>query len=1334
MRKKYISIHHMLHSSFGDFARSKGAPPTCRAVFGRSLDLARILRIGAIAMLFAIAPAAAQNSLSANWSFSSATCAANPPVGGKSGFKSCTTAVQELTRTYSSDCNPTAIASAANCTASALSASVDITATPSSEPSLWQISGCPSPDRDCNLFNSPEAACLANAASFSAGRPFFDTSVPFTTNALWCRWVVAPGPTFPGGLQVSGATFTVCPGTGGSPSPYPHETCRYGTVTSLTSTTVQASCSDPGQTPTYDATNGIRCVQPAYAVSTNLGNSCEIKGNTAVANPCNPAIGNKFQSETDYVGNGPHPLKFVRYYNSLNQGDVTAGLGPNWTHTYSRKLQFDSSTSLNTISAVRDDGRAIAFNKIGAVYKSDATFNMTLELLSGDLWRLTTTPEDEVELYDDKGKLLFIQNRNSLRQTLAYQSGQVSSVTDAFGRTLTFTRDTQKRIQSVSAPGSVTISYTYSADEKRNLVEVTYADMKKRSYHYGNSSFPNHLTGITDENLPQFATYEYDINGRVSLSQHANGAGKVTLTNDAGSGTRNVTVRHFVDALQSEDRTYVYESTLGLAVNTGVQGAACPTCGPAARTYDANGNVASRTDWNGNRTNYTYDLTRNLETSRTEGLTSGGGTTPQTRTITTQWHAVYRLPTAIAEPFRITTLVYGASNDANPGNRGSVLSRTIQATTDANGSAGFGATLTGTPRAWAYTYNANGSVLSMNGPRTDVSDITNYAYYTNSATCPGVSTTGCRGQIETITNAVGHITQITEYNAHGQPLTIVDPNGLTTTFAYDPRQRLTSRNVGGETTTYTYDNAGQLARVTLPDTSYLEYTYDNAYRLTQIADNLGNRITYTLDLAGNRTLEEVRDPSNQLAQTRSRIYNSLNRLNQEIGAASQTTAYGYDNQGNLTSIDGPLTGTGDTATNTYDALNRLATSLSPTGGGTTTYGYNGLDQLTSVSDPRSLVTSYAYDGLNNLNQQVSPDTGTTFNTYDTAGNLLTQTDAKGQVTNYAATPYDALNRVTGITYQGGITHTYTYDQGTNGKGRLTQIIEPNSTTNYVYDQKGRLTSETRVINAVSYVTTYSYDATGRMTGITYPSGRQVTYTLDFLGRIQSIATTKDSATQTVVSSVAYRPFGPTQGFTFGNGQTYSRGFDTDGRIASYTLATQSIAVGYDLASRIGFLSDTAVPANTNNYGYDNLDRLTSFTGPSTNQAFTYDGVGNRLTKTVGANTDTYIPSATSNRLATITGTNNRTYTYDNNGSTTGDSINTYAYDTRGRMVQAVSTVGTTDYKINSLGQRIRKINPQGDTIYHYDAQGRLIAESSASGEAQKEYIYLGDTPVAVIQQ
>ncbi|MBZ0171101.1 MAG: hypothetical protein K8E66_01850, partial [Phycisphaerales bacterium] len=530
-----------------------------------------------------------------------------------------------------------------------------------------------------------------------------------------------------------------------------------------------------------------------------------------------------------------------------------------------------------------------------------------------------------------------------------------------------------------------------------------------------------------------------------------------------------------------------------------------------------------------------------------------------------------------------------------------------------------------------------------------------------------------------MTNALGQVTSITAYDPHGRPLTIVDPNGLTTQLAYDARGRLLSRSVGGETTGYAYDGVGQLTQVTLPDGSSLTYTYDAAHRLTGITDSLGNRIVYTLDAMGNHTKEEVFDPMGALAQTRSRVYNSLNRLAQEIGAQNQVTQYGYDNQGNVTSVTDPL---GRVTVNAYDALNRLLRVTDP-GLGQTQYGYNVLDQLTSVTDPRNLVTSYAYDGLSNLNQQTSPDTGVTQNTYDAAGNLLTQSDAKGQMTAYA---YDALNRITQITFADGSRQSYAYDAGANGIGRLSSITETNpanqqtSLIQYSYNQQGRVSAETRTLGGIAY----GYDSFGRMSGMTYPSGRTASYGFDALGRVNQVTTAKDGQSQVVVQNVQYHPFGGVKSFTLGNGQVYSRTIDQDGRIASYTLGGTSVAIGFDAASRI-----TAIGANT--YGYDALNRLSSAILPSSNFAYSYDAVGNRLTKTTGANSDSYAYSPTSNRIATLTpfGSPPRSFIFDANGSTTDDAVNQYAYDTRGRMVQATSSVGATSYQVNALGQRIR---------------------------------------------
>jgi YD repeat-containing protein len=148
------------------------------------------------------------------------------------------------------------------------------------------------------------------------------------------------------------------------------------------------------------------------------------------------------------------------------------------------------------------------------------------------------------------------------------------------------------------------------------------------------------------------------------------------------------------------------------------------------------------------------------------------------------------------------------------------------------------------------------------------------------------------------------------------------------------------------------------------------------------------------------------------------------------------------------------------------------------------------------------------------------------------------------------------------------------------------------------------------------------------------------------------------------------------------------------------------------------------------YGYDVMDRLSSFVGTGPSQSFAYDAVGNRTSKTVGTATSNYLYSSPSNRLTEVAGI---ARTYDVNGSSLTDGANTFSYDSRGRMTRAVSSLGTTDYTVNAVGQRIRKTNPQGDTIYHYDAQGRLISETRATdGAVRKEYIYLGDIPVAII--
>src|SRR5712691_100575 len=167
------------------------------------------------------------------------------------------------------------------------------------------------------------------------------------------------------------------------------------------------------------------------------------------------------------------------------------------------------------------------------------------------------------------------------------------------------------------------------------------------------------------------------------------------------------------------------------------------------------------------------------------------------------------------------------------------------------------------------------------------------------------------------------------------------------------------------------------------------------------------------------------------------------------------------------------------------------------------------------------------------------------------------------------------------------------------------------------------------------------------------------------------------------------------------------------------------------ASRISFINDTGNAQNSNTYGYDLLDRLTSAVLPSRPFAYGYDAVGNRSSKTVSSSTDTYAYGTTSNRLASITAQAGavRSFSFDPNGSTVNDGINQYAYDARGRMVQSIGALGTTNYQVNALGQRIRKTNSTEDRVYLYDTRGRLIAETGPGGTLRREYVYVNDIPM-----
>ncbi len=107
--------------------------------------------------------------------------------------------------------------------------------------------------------------------------------------------------------------------------------------------------------------------------------------------------------------------------------------------------------------------------------------------------------------------------------------------------------------------------------------------------------------------------------------------------------------------------------------------------------------------------------------------------------------------------------------------------------------------------------------------------MTTYSYYTTAEYPAGGFGNGA---LKSITNALGHVTQFTSYDANGRLLSVTDPNGFATSFTYNFRGQVLTKTTIQQVTTYAYDPVGQLIKVTLPDGSFYAFTYDPAHRLT----------------------------------------------------------------------------------------------------------------------------------------------------------------------------------------------------------------------------------------------------------------------------------------------------------------------------------------------------------------------------------------------------------------------------------------------------------------------------------------------------------------------
>ncbi|MNB76487.1 putative deoxyribonuclease RhsC [compost metagenome] len=1067
-----------------------------------------------------------------------------------------------------------------------------------------------------------------------------------------------------------------------------------------------------------------------------------------VGNPCDPTTGDKLETEVDLDAGW---IRFSRHYHSSSS--IARGpFGHNWTHSHNVHLSVGPDLSVYPpvsdihIGLINGDGTHVAFEQVGQIYEAvDGSGDRAVQ--QAGQW--VVHREDEVLRFNANGQLLARLFDDGTSLAYSYDGfSRLASITHSTGRRieLAYLSEFDDRVAGLSINGRPYVVYLYGSNEQLTLVD--YVDGGDRIYHYENAQFPSHLTGVTAEDGGRYSWVAYDSKGRVICSQHGAACDSQSVGIDgvllsyAADGTTTVT-----DAL-GKQAIYQLSSTasgLGRKV-TGLT----DSQGTISRAYydrsvDFRRRLDTYTDRRGIQTKHAYAESTDPVSGRAVNIhtmTEAVGL-PEQRVVTTTRDVETNAVLATRVGKRETRATYNARrqptaitvSDIDSGHTRTTLYSYCEAA----------------DLVAAGSCPVEGLLKGVDGPRTDVADTVTYAYYpADDAGCPtGGGCTYRKGDLRSVTNALGQTVETLAYDAFGRPLSLKDANGVVTDYTYHPRGWPTSVTVRGATTAedrstqISYWPTGQVQQITEPDGGSVTYVYDAALRLTDIEDNAGNTIHYTLDNAGNRLKEDTLDAGGTLRRTLARTFNTIGQLTALKDAGNHATGFTYDANGNPQTVTDALQ---RVSSQQYDPLNRLARTLQDVDGVAAEIRsqYNALDQVTQVTDPKGLHTTYAYNGFGDLTGQVSPDSGASSFTVDAAGNRKTATDARGITATYH---YDALNRLTGIAYPDpNLDVGYSYDgvpaacaaDERFAKGRLGQVLHANGSTQYCHDRFGQITRKVQTVNGVASTLRYAYSKSGRLTVLTYPDGSVADYVRDTQGRISEIGLTRHGQSrQIVVNNVTYAAFGPATGWTYGNGRQLQRPLDLDYRpqaLHDPAAGGLSLGYGYDPVGSITELKNGAGSEVLAKYAYDALGRLTQTQDGATGtpiETYGYDATGNRTSLTTSAGTANYTYLATSHRLTVVDG---EPRNHDAAGNTTSIGSKMFTYNDANRM-NAVKQGNATleSYGYNHRGERVLRTPAGGAAqITLYDEAGQWLGNYSATGQAQQQAIWLDYYPVALI--
>ncbi|BCE02786.1 polymorphic toxin-type HINT domain-containing protein [Marinicellulosiphila megalodicopiae] len=388
------------------------------------------------------------------------------------------------------------------------------------------------------------------------------------------------------------------------------------------------------------------------------------------------------------------------------------------------------------------------------------------------------------------------------------------------------------------------------------------------------------------------------------------------------------------------------------------------------------------------------------------------------------------------------------------------------------------------------TYNGRGQLLTQKVGVTDEQGEYSENYFVNKYDEFGQLAYSATGKYIPSTVVEDEVTDIPnqEFNILNGENIVVDNmvDGFITVNTYDLAGRMLTQTQGeGDeqtVTTYEYDFAGNKTRDILGYETgkeiIVDYRYDLQNRLSaQIKNDVnenGEPVTFTTaynyDNSGNLLTQIVGvelEPEDKHQVTQYR-YDEQNRVVFMQDAEGYITTYQYDSLGNVIAESKE----GQVQQNYYNEIGQLEIKIS-SGGTKQVNTYDELGRLESTTTGWAEDTDVLNDdfAVDNVDTEIDEsDVRTTTYGYDLRGNQTKITDAEGYTANIH---YDWMNNQTYV--KSGSYELVAGDEGFN-QDKLDRVLEVEMS--FAYNELGQMTSST---DALETITEFYYDALGNRT-------------------------------------------------------------------------------------------------------------------------------------------------------------------------------------------------------------------------------------------------------------